>query len=251
MNGLRLAFSWLTVLPVRGPEEVDRAVAARAIALAPLVGIVLGAGAAGLMWVLRTAGTSFALAGLTTVGALALITRGMHLDGLVDTFDGLGSYGPPERAREIMKSGGAGPFGVAAMVFAIGIQAFSCASLAESGRWYAIALAVATGRIAVVLACRHGYEPAPDSGFGTLVAGTQSARIAVPWTVLALAAGFAATRSPLGIVAVALALTAAAVQVRHCVHRFGGLNGDILGAALELTTTLTLAIATVTPAWIH
>ncbi len=247
VNGLRLAFSWLTVLPVRGPDEVDRAAATRAIALAPLVGIVLGAFAAGAMWALHRAGTNVALGGLITVAALALLTRGMHLDGLADTFDGLGSYGPPERAREIMKSGGAGPFGVAAMIFAIAVQAFSCASLAESGRWYAIALGVAAGRVAVVLACRHGYEPAPGSGFGILVAGTQSARIAVPWTVLALAAGFVATHSALGVVAVLLALSVTAVLIRHCVHRFGGLNGDILGAALELTTTITLAAATLRP----
>ncbi len=247
VNGLRLAFSWLTVLPVRGPDEVDRAAATRAIALAPLVGIVLGAFAAGAMWALHRAGTNVALGGLITVAALALLTRGMHLDGLADTFDGLGSYGPPERAREIMKSGGAGPFGVAAMVFAIAVQAFSCASLAESGRWYAIALGVAAGRVAVVLACRHGYEPAPGSGFGILVAGTQSARVAVPWTVLALGAGFVATHSALGVVAVLLALSVTAVLIRHCVHRFGGLNGDILGAALELTTTITLATATLRP----
>ncbi|MQY21355.1 adenosylcobinamide-GDP ribazoletransferase [Nocardia macrotermitis] len=245
MNGIRLAFSWLTVLPVAGPDEVDRAVAARAIAMAPVVGIVLGAAAAGLMWVLGVAGASFAVAGLIVVGALALITRGMHLDGLADTFDGLGSYGPPERAREIMKSGGAGPFGVAAMIFAIGLQAFSCASLAGSGRWVAIGAAVATGRVAVVLACRRGYEPAPGSGFGALVAGTQSPRVAVPWAVIALAAGFFAVpgRWWLGILAAAIGLIAAGILVRHCVTRFGGLNGDILGAALELSTTLTLVVA--------
>ncbi|WP_067675240.1 adenosylcobinamide-GDP ribazoletransferase [Nocardia miyunensis] len=246
MNGIRLAFSWLTVLPVAGPGEVDRRVAARAIAMAPVVGIVLGAGAAGLMWLLATAGTSFAVAGLVTVGALALSTRGMHLDGLADTFDGLGSYGPPERAREIMKSGGAGPFGVAAAIFAIGAQAFSCASLAGSGRWQAIAAAVVIGRVAVVLACRRGYEPAPGSGFGALVAGTQSPRIALPWAVIALAAGFFAVpgRWWLGILAVAVGLVAAGILVRHCVARFGGLNGDVLGAALEVSTTLTLVVAT-------
>ena len=246
MNGIRLAFSWLTVLPVSGPDEVDRRVAARAIAMAPSVGIVLGAGAAGLMWVLGAAGTSFAVAGLIVAGALALATRGMHLDGLADTFDGLGSYGPPERAREIMKSGGAGPFGVAAVLFAVGIQAFSYASLAGPRRWPAIAVAVAIGRVAVVLACRRGYEAAPGSGFGTLVAGTQSPRVAVPWVVITLVAGIFAVpgRWWLGVTAAAVGLIAAGILVRHCVARFGGLNGDVLGAALEVSTTLALAVAT-------
>ena len=98
LNGPRLAVSWLTVLPVRGPGTVDRADATRAIALAPLVGGLLGAVAAGLLWVLDQAGASAPLAGLLVVAVLALITRGMHLDGLADTMDGLGSYGPPDRA---------------------------------------------------------------------------------------------------------------------------------------------------------
>nr|WP_221333748.1 adenosylcobinamide-GDP ribazoletransferase [Nocardia transvalensis] len=244
-----MALSWLTVLPVRGPETVDRAVAARAIAMAPLVGVLLGAGAAGLMWVFGTAGTSFALAGFLTVGALALVTRGMHLDGLADTFDGLGSYGPPERAREIMKSGGAGPFGVAALIFAIGIQALAFAALAEQGRWFAIALAVTVGRIAVVAACRIGRTAAPGAGFGALVAGTQSPVTVALWSILALAAGFFAVPAYLGLgtAAVAVALALAWLLVRHCLRRFDGLNGDTLGAALELAVAITAVVTTCQP----
>lgn len=241
VNGLRLAFSWLTVLPVRGPDDVDRRAAARAIAFAPVVGIVLGAAAAGLLWVLVWAGASAPLAGLLTVAALALITRGMHLDGLSDTMDGLGSYGPPERAREIMKSGGAGPFGVAAIVIAVGVQAFSFAALASEGRWFAVALAITAGRVVVVLACLRGTAAAPGSGFGALVAGTQSPVTAALWVPAALlAAIFAVPDRPwLGPLAVVLAVALAAILVRHTVRRFGGLSGDVLGAILEITVATT------------
>lgn len=243
MNGVRLAVSWLTVLPVRGPEVVDRGAAARAIMLAPLVGGVLGIGAAGLLWVLVHAGASGLLAGIVVVAGLGAITRGMHLDGLADTMDGLGSYGPPERARQIMKSGGAGPFGVAAIVFAVGIQAISFAALAESQRWYAVVVAVLAGRVAVVLACRRGVEAAPEAGFGALVAGTQSSFTVVGWTVLALlAATFAVPEHLwLGPVAVVVALGVPVLVVRHCVRRFGGLSGDVLGAALEISVAIAAA----------
>ncbi|GAB2705828.1 hypothetical protein GCM10027089_30220 [Nocardia thraciensis] len=244
-----MALSWLTVLPVRGPTTVDRAVAGRAIALAPLVGLLLGGGAAGVLWVAATAGTTFALAGVLAVAVLALATRGMHLDGLADTMDGLGSYGPPERAREIMKSGGAGPFGVAALLFAVGIQALSFAALVEHGRWWAVALAVAAGRVAVVLACHRGGTAAPGAGFGALVAGTQSIGVVAVWCVIALAAGvFAILDRPwLGALAVAAGLAGAALLVRHCRRRFGGLNGDVLGAASELTVTVTAALLSLHP----
>ncbi|NNH72289.1 adenosylcobinamide-GDP ribazoletransferase [Nocardia uniformis] len=245
MNGVRLAVSWLTVLPVRGPETVDRTAGGRAIGWAPVVGLLIGTGAAGMMWLLGAAGATALLAGFVGVAAMALITRGMHVDGLADTMDGLGSYGPPERAREIMKSGGAGPFGVAAVVFAIGIQAVSFAALAEAGRWAAVVVAVMVGRVAVVFACRRGIRAAPGAGFGALVAGTQLPVVALGWAGIAIAAAVFATDDWwLGPVAVCVALGGAALLVRHCVRRFGGLNGDVLGAAVELSVSIAAAVLT-------
>lgn len=240
MNGLRLAVSWLTVLPVRGPDDVDRNVAGRAIALAPVVGALLGAAAAGLLWLFTSVGASTLLAGLLVVVALAAATRGMHLDGLADTFDGLGSYGPPERAREIMKGGAAGPFGVAAIVFVVGLQAVSFAALADHERWYAVALAVALGRTLVVLACRRGAPAAPGTGFGALVADTQSPVTAALWTTAAVTAAiFAVPERPwLGPLVVLVAVGAATVLVRHTARRFGGLSGDVLGAVVEISVAI-------------
>ncbi|WP_336086160.1 adenosylcobinamide-GDP ribazoletransferase [Nocardia sp. SSK8] len=240
MNAVRLALSWLTVAPISGPATVDRRSAGRAIALAPAVGLLLGVIAAAAMWAFGRAGLDTLLAGLLTVGLLALLTRGMHLDGLADTVDGLGSYGPPERARQIMKSGGAGPFGVAALIFAIGIQAVAFAALAGHERWWAIALAVALGRVAVVAACRTGVPAAPEAGFGALVAGTQPPVVIAVWSVSALAGAVAAVPATLwlGPLVTVIALTVALVIVRHCARRFGGLSGDVLGAVLEITVSL-------------
>lgn len=241
MIGPRLAFSWLTVLPVRGPDTVDRKAAGIAIAWAPVVGVVLGSLACAVLWLGTTAGASAPVAGLLAVGVLALSTRGMHLDGLADTADGLGSYGPPERAREIMKSGSAGPFGVTAIVFAIGLQAFSFAALADAQRWFAVVLAVALGRVAVVAACRTGITAAPGTGFGALVAGTQSPITVGLWALVAVLATYFAVPDHrwLGPLVVLLIAPAVLLLVRHCLRRFGGLSGDVLGTAIETTTALT------------
>ncbi|WP_328392157.1 adenosylcobinamide-GDP ribazoletransferase [Nocardia sp. NBC_00416] len=237
MLTLRLTFSWLTVLPVRGPSEVDRRAAGRAIGLAPVAGAALGLIAAGVLWVLQPAGIA---AGFVAVAVLALLTRGMHLDGLADTFDGLGVYGSPERAREVMKSGGAGPFGVAAIVLAAGVQAGAFTTLAASGHWLAVITAVALGRIAVVAACRRGIEPAPGTWFGSMVAGTQSRSAVIGWAAAAAAAAVFAVPELgwSGPLIALLALAAAVRLVDHGVRRIGGLSGDLLGAAVELTTAL-------------
>ena len=243
MRALGLAFSWLTVLPIGGPADVDRAAASRAIAAAPVVGVVLGLAATGLLFGAVQVGWPVELAALATVAALALLTRGMHLDGLADTFDGLGCYGPPERARAVMRSGGAGPFGVAAIVFAIAAETFAFAASADVGRWWAVALAVVAGRVTVVLACRAGVVAAPGSSFGALVAGTQRWWVGVAWLVALVAASVFATERPwLGPVAVLVSTGLALLLAAHCVRRFGGLSGDVLGATIEITTTVCAAL---------
>ncbi|QII05976.1 adenosylcobinamide-GDP ribazoletransferase [Rhodococcoides fascians A25f] len=239
-DGLLLAFSWLTVLPVRGPEHVDRHAAGRAIARAPIVGLALGGTCAALVWVSITVGLSPLLSGLIGVAATALLTRGMHLDGLADTADGLGCYGPPERAREVMKSGSAGPFGVAALALVLGIQAASVGQLAQLHMWWAIVFVSVIGRVSVVLACRRGIDAAAPTGFGALVAGTQSTALVALWTGVATAMSvyIRPDRSWHGPLVVVVVLALAVILTRHCVRRFGGLSGDVLGAGIETTTAL-------------
>ncbi|GGG05084.1 adenosylcobinamide-GDP ribazoletransferase [Rhodococcoides trifolii] len=241
-EGIRLATSWLTVLPVRGPADVNRDAGGRAITATPVVGAGLGAVAALVAWLGTAAALPAVLVGLLTVAAHALLTRGMHIDGLSDTIDGLGCYGPPERAQAVMKSGGAGPFGVAALVITLGAQGVAIGELANRGWCATIVIAMFTGRVAVVGACRVGGHAASPDGFGALVAGTQRIGVIASWTVASVAVAVFAVpgRWWQGPIAVALALVLASLFAAHCVKRFGGLPGDVLGACIEVTTTVVL-----------
>jgi adenosylcobinamide-GDP ribazoletransferase len=232
-DGLRLALTTLTVLPVR-TGRVDRRSAAVAMSLAPLVGALLGAALAAL-FVLLGQGL---VAATVTVAAGALLTRGLHLDGLADTVDALGSYRRGDAALAVMKKSDIGPFGVAAITLTLLIQA---ATLTAAGP-AAIVVGWAAGRLAVPLACRRGIPAARPEGLGALVAST------VPAPVVALAAAVVAAgavwavpgRPWQGPLAVAGALLVTLTLLRHAVRRFGGITGDVLGAAVELTTTVTL-----------
>jgi adenosylcobinamide-GDP ribazoletransferase len=237
IDGLRLALTTLTVLPIRG-GRIDRSVAGWAMSLAPLVGALLGVVLAALLWLLREAGAPDLVAAGVTVAAAALLTRGMHLDGLADTTDALGSYREGEAALDIMKKPDIGPFGVAAIALTLLIQA---AALMTAGLG-AVVAAYAAGRLAITVTCRRGVPAARPGGLGALVAQTVPVPVTAIGAVVVAAAAAAAVpdRPWQGPAAVAAALAVVVVLVRHAVRRFGGITGDVLGAATEVGTTVAL-----------
>ncbi len=239
-DGLRLALTTLTVLRVRGPQHLDRRTAAAAMSCAPAVGLLLGLLAAGLLLALRALSGDDLLPAVAAVAALAALTRGLHLDGLADLADGLGSYAPPERAREIMKDPGVGALGLVAVVLTLGLQVAALAAAgAPGGR--AVLLAALVGRVAVTGACTARSPAATPGGLGALVAGTVPEPVAAGWAVLAVAIG-AVLAGPLGALAVLLALGAAELLRWHAVRRVGGVTGDVLGALVEVATTAVLLV---------
>lgn len=236
---LASAFTFGTVAPAsRRVGELEPST----VTALPVVGVALGLVASGVLWAGRCAfGPHSLLAGLLTVAVLLLLTRGLHLDGLADTIDGLGCYGPPERALAVMRDGGAGPFGVAAVVLAAVGQASALAALPTgTAGVLGVVTAVAAGRVAAVLTCCRGTRAAVGSSLGARVAGSQPPWIVACWTIAVATMAVAATpRWWQGPVVVVSTLLMAGILVRHCVRRFGGVTGDVMGAAVELTTTLT------------
>jgi adenosylcobinamide-GDP ribazoletransferase len=253
-DGLRLALTTLTVLRVRAPQRIDRATARGAMLLAPAVGLVLGLPlAAVLVGVDRLTDGPPLLASVLVVALLALLTRGLHLDGLADLADGLGSYGSPERARAVMKQPDVGALGAAALVLVPAVQVAALLACTAAGRGpLALVLAVVTGRLAVTAACTAGTPAAAPDGLGALVAGTVP-RPAAPVTGLAVAAAGTAvaalTDVPLllPVAAVLAGLLAARLLRRHAVRRLGGVTGDVLGALVEVTTAVALVAMAVSP----
>ena len=234
-DGLRLALTTFTVAPVRA-GRVDRATAGTAMAVAPLIGAALGA----VLGTVLLASVPRLLAGVLVVALAALLTRGLHLDGLADTVDALGSYRSREAALHVMRRPDIGPFGVVALVVTLLAQASALSAVPSPV--VAVAVAMATGRLAAVWACRRGVPAARPDGLGALVAGTVGApTLALNTAAVALLAVVAVPGRPWqGPAAVAAALAIALLVTYHAVRRFGGITGDVLGALVEIGTTVAL-----------
>ncbi|UUZ45756.1 adenosylcobinamide-GDP ribazoletransferase [Janibacter limosus] len=251
--GLRLAVGTFTRIP-SGTVALDAATARTALLPAPVAVLPLAA-LAGLVAASVELGTPPLVAAGLTLALLAYGSRGMHLDGLADTVDGLGAGWDEERAREVMRRGDVGPMGAVALVLLLLVQVAAIAHLLGSGWQGALVVgcAVVISRAVCAPLCVRGTTPAPGSRLGAAFVGTVPPAVALlPMLVLAVLVGFAARAAPgsdvaLGMVFVATAITYVAAMVlrERATRVFGGVNGDVLGAAVEMSLLIVLVALTV------
>lgn len=179
MDGLRFAFGTLTVFPAR-ITRWDRDAARAGMLCAPLAGLVVGVCAAGLGGTFLALDSGPLLAAVATTAVPAVLTRGLHLDGLADTADGLGSAKPAEDALRIMKQSDVGPFGVIVLLLVLLAQVAALYELyGESWAHGAAgaALAATVARLALTHASRHGVlMPAPRASGRSSPRPSRSAR---------------------------------------------------------------------------
>lgn len=246
----RTALSLFTAIPVGGDAQLRKEDAARAVRWLPAVGLLLGGigscvllGAGGASESRRLLGAALAVA------AIALLTGGLHLDGLADTADGLGSRRPAAEALDIMRRSDIGPMGVAALVLVLLVQVTALAAIPRPPQAAAaLVLAEVTGRVSVVIAT--GSPAARPGGFGALVAGGTSTRQRAATVALlgcavglgGLAAGGAALAER-GLAATIAGLLAGWFVLATAQRRLGGTTGDVFGAIVSLSATAVLVTA--------
>ena len=141
----------------------------------------------------------------------------------------------------------------------LAVQVAALAACVTYGRGtVALLLAVVLARTAVALACTPAVPAASPDGLGALVAGTVRPAVALGLAVaVAAGAGLVELLADEGarpvldaaraLLAVALGLLAARALRRHAVRRLGGVNGDVLGALVEVTTAVVLVVMAVQP----
>lgn len=248
LAGLRLALGLLTIIPV-GRPDITRSRDAMLVAPLAVLPVALLAAVAG--WTAQLVGVPVAICGVLVIAAVAFCTRAMHLDGLADTVDGLGSGKPAADALEVMRRGDIGPMGVVALVLALLVEALSAGVvLGRPWGWVQLAVVIAVARGSLALGCVRGVPSARPDGLGALVSGSvprPAAAVAwVVWTAALVASAVLAGQAwwwPL--VAVAAVLVKSFWLVGLATRRLGGITGDVLGALVELSTVVLLVLATI------
>ncbi|MEU3271576.1 adenosylcobinamide-GDP ribazoletransferase [Saccharomonospora sp. NPDC006951] len=238
-----MAFGTFTALPVPAPRVIDRAVAGRAMLLAPLAALPLAALALALVLGGDAAGLPALATAVLAVGAVALASRGLHLDGLADTADGLAASYDRAKALDIMRKGDSGPSGVATLVLVLLAQCAALSGAVAGGHGAsAVVIAIVAGRAVLPLCCVRGVPSARREGLGATVAG--SVPISLALLAFLVVAGLSALTPGLpwwrGSLAVLAAGCVAGLLLARCVRRLGGSTGDVLGACVEAATTTAL-----------
>ena len=248
-DGVRLATGTLTVLRVPPPRLVDRAAAAVAMTLAPVVGALLAVPAAAVGALAVGAGAGDLVAAGLALTLLVATTGGLHLDGLADTVDGLAAgRGDRARALEVMRRGDVGPLGATALVLVLLLQATALARATAGWGLGALPLASAAGRCVLPVLCTRGVPAARSRGLGAAVAGVvpRTLAVLVPVGVAGaalLAAAAVGAGDPWRAGAAVLAgCVAGSLFGGRAVHRVGGITGDLLGAGVEVGTTTALVV---------
>ncbi len=235
---LLAAVALLTVIPIRvtgGPEVVGRG-----SAWYPLVGALLG----GFLWAaylaMRLVLPPLPARALVLV-LLAIVTGGIHLDGLADTVDGL-TGGRGKEALAIMRDPHVGALGAVAVALLLVCKLAFLASLDEVAVGRVLVVMAAVGRWAPVFAAFR-YPYAREAGTGKAVADHARGGQLLLATVLAAAS--ALVLGWRGLLLFAAGAVATVALSAYLARRIGGHTGDTYGFLVEVVEGIVLLGATI------
>jgi len=240
MRDFLQALSFLTILPVgQGLHQEDKTLA-RSMAFFPLVGLVIG-----LLLALGYYLFSFFLPRPLVlwfiIGLLAFLTRGLHLDGFADTMDGMASGGPREKILEVMRDSRIGAFGVISLIFLLGAKYLTLDQIPNSSLPPSVILMPVMGRNSMVLVCYRSPYARSDKGLGKPF----TEHLGVREIALSSITAFGIALLLMGVKGMVVSFGIGLFSLGYrffFIKRLGGVTGDILGGANELTELLYLVI---------
>ncbi len=214
----------------------------RAVWAYPLVGAFIGAVSAAVFMLAGAIGLPVTLAVVFALGAGVLLSGALHEDGLADFADAMGGRSAEDKLR-IMRDSNLGVYGAIALMFSFAARGGALIALGDAAPLaLVVAHALARGALAVPL---RQFAPARSDGI-TSQAGAVSLVRVFAALVIAAAIGAAVFSPPIAQMALIGAIIAAAGIAYIAKRQFGGLTGDVLGAAEQSAEVAVLCMLTLT-----
>nr|WP_269749558.1 adenosylcobinamide-GDP ribazoletransferase [Xenorhabdus lircayensis] len=237
MNLFWATVQFMTRLPIpeKWAEGVGFSQYGRGVPSFPLIGLIVG-GLAGLISLsISQSGGGMYIGAIGYVLALALLTGGLHLDGLADTCDGIFSARQREKMLEIMRDSRLGTYGGVGLIFCIFLKTLAIVELSYHPPLYLLALLTCgpiVGRTTVVISMYAQRYAREGEGMGSCYIG----RITSSSTVLTLLCGAVLVMTLgdwQGLSAMLVTLLVVYGLTLYFNYRLGGQTGDTLGASIE------------------
>ncbi len=235
MKAFLSAIQFLTIVPLKyvilraeGPKDLSRSAA-----YFPAVGLLIGLALAGTSRLLSFAGLEPLVSSVTVVVALIILTGGLHLDGLADTFDALSSHKDRDGMLKVMRDPSVGAMGAIAIAAVLMLEVSLLASINTGAKFKSLILMCVLSRWAMTMAIFF-FPYARTEGKAKIFFDGKNTGIFIVSTLTAIVIAFAVSGLP------GLAIFAAAGVFAYLVNvfikkRIGGITGDTIGAVNELT----------------
>ncbi len=241
------ALRFLTIIPLPWRREVSQEEVGRSIVYFPVVGVIIGLILAGLNWLLSLILPPAVVNALLLV-ALVVITGAIHLDGLIDTCDGLGGHKTIEARWQVMSDSRVGGFGVVGAILLLVVKYVSLNSVPQALMTATLVLMPLLGRWAMVYAV-FAYPYAKPSGLGRVFKQEASRGRFVIATIITLGVAIGLARWAniayfyLAGLVIMGGIWVITMAMAACLKsRFAGLTGDSYGALNEVAEVFVLIL---------
>lgn len=239
---LRMAASFVTILPVASSKPAADGAVARATWALPVAGLLVGLAGALVYKIASRCGLTPNLAALLALATTTLITGALHEDGLADTADGLGGGRTRARKLEIMRDSRIGTYGSCALILSFGLRWSALATIANPWLVTLALCAAHAGARAGVPAFMSLVPPARPDGLSASAGAPPGRSVALAFALgtLALVLALGPAKALVGLILLSLA---GLLLARLAIRQIGGQTGDILGAFEQLGEILILLVA--------
>lgn len=230
MKRLILLTQFLTRIPINKNLDVDVDDFTKGIIYFPVVGAIIGAFLSTIYYAFSYLDVELITISTVLVIAEILITGGLHLDGLSDTFDGIYSNRDRERVLEIMKDSRIGANGVISLVSLIVLKIALYMSVPSTYMIYVIFLMPIFSRAMVPFICYRAKYPRKE-GMGNMFIGKVEVKSLIITSFILLLSSLVFIQSMILIIPMIMFTY---LYRSHVTSIIGGITGDVIGASIEI-----------------